>query len=53
MDEPKRTEKHEAARNTLPDDLKPTFDDFVNGSIKYWAYALREGKPCRPPGETS
>ena len=30
MDEPKRTEKHEAARTTLPDELKPIFDDFVN-----------------------
>ena len=29
MDEPKRSEKHEAARNTLPDELKPVFDDFV------------------------
>lgn len=29
MEEPKRTEKHEAARNSLPDELKPVFDDFV------------------------
>ena len=28
-DKPKRSEKHEAARNTLPDELKPVFDDFV------------------------
>jgi hypothetical protein len=28
MDE-KRTEKHEHARNSLPDELKPIFDDFV------------------------
>jgi hypothetical protein len=26
----KRTEKHEQARNSLPDDLKPIFDRFVN-----------------------
>jgi len=26
----KRSENHEAARNSLPDDLKPVFDDFVN-----------------------
>ena len=24
-----RTEKHEQARNSLPDELKPVFDDFV------------------------
>lgn len=30
MDEAKRSEKHEAARNTLPDELKPVFDDFVS-----------------------
>ena len=24
-----RSEKHELARNSLPDDLKPVFDDFV------------------------
>jgi len=29
VDEPKRSEKNEAARNTLPDELKPVFDDFV------------------------
>ncbi|KKK87484.1 hypothetical protein LCGC14_2752780 [marine sediment metagenome] len=28
-DEPKRSEKHELARNSLPDELKPVFDDFV------------------------
>jgi hypothetical protein len=26
----KRTEKHESARNSLPDELKSVFDDFVN-----------------------
>ena len=30
MDEPKRSEKHEAARNTPPDELKPVFDNFVD-----------------------
>jgi len=29
MTDPKRSEKHEAARNTLPDELKSVFDDFV------------------------
>ena len=28
-DNVKRTEKHELARNSLPDDLKAVFDDFV------------------------
>ena len=26
----KRTENHENARNSVPDQLKPVFDDFVN-----------------------
>jgi len=26
---PERTEKHEQDRNSLPDELKPVFDDFV------------------------
>ena len=26
----KRTENHENARNSLPDNLKPIFDDFVD-----------------------
>ena len=26
----KRSEKHELARNSLPDELKKVFDDFVN-----------------------
>lgn len=29
MEPEKRTEKHEQARNSLPDELKPIFDDFV------------------------
>ena len=29
MNEPKRSEKHEAARNTLSDELRPVFDDLV------------------------
>lgn len=29
MDAEKRTEKHEQARNSLSDELKPIFDDFV------------------------
>ena len=29
MNQKPRTEKHEQARNSLPDDLKPIFDDFV------------------------
>ena len=28
-DEPKRSEKHELARDTLPEDLMPIFDQFV------------------------
>lgn len=29
MTDTPRTEKHELARNSLPDELKPVFDDFV------------------------
>ena len=29
MDEAKRTEKHETARQSLPDELKPVFGDLV------------------------
>jgi len=29
MSETTRTAKHEKARNTLPDDLKPVFDELV------------------------
>jgi hypothetical protein len=31
-----RTEKHEHARNSLPNDLRPIFDDFV-GDYKFCA----------------
>ena len=37
MNEPKRTEKHEAARASLPDPLKAIFDELVedyNGNEK-------------------
>ena len=30
MPEQRRSENHELARNSLPDELKPIFDDFVN-----------------------
>lgn len=42
-DEPKRSEKHEAARNTLPDELKGVFDDFV-GDYKF-AGTKHHGSP--------
>jgi hypothetical protein len=29
METEKRSEKHEQARNSLPDELRPIFDDFV------------------------
>ena len=29
MSQGERSEKHELARNSLPDELKPVFDDFV------------------------
>lgn len=29
MSDEKRTEKHEQARNTLPEELRPIFDDLV------------------------
>lgn len=32
----KRTEKHELARNSLPGELKPIFDDFV-GDYRFFA----------------
>lgn len=40
---PKRSEKHELARNTLPDALKPVFDEFVE-DYKF-SGALRHGSP--------
>ncbi len=30
MSESKRSEKHEAARSSLPDELRPIFDQFVD-----------------------
>ncbi len=39
----KRTEKHEHARNSLPEELKPIFDDFV-GDYKFYA-TKRCGSP--------
>jgi len=42
MDEP-RSAKHERARNSLPEDLRPVFDDFVAG---YWFVATKfHGSP--------
>ena len=38
-----RTKKHEEARNTLPDELKPIFDNFVS-DYKY-AASMRHGAP--------
>ena len=43
MSEEKRTPKHEEARNALPDDLKPVFDDFV-ADYKF-AATKRYGSP--------
>jgi hypothetical protein len=43
MNETNRSEKHEAARNTLPDELKPVFDDFV-GDYKF-AATKHHGSP--------
>ena len=43
MDQPKRTEKEQQARDYLPDELRPIFDDFVND---YKFYATKyHGKP--------
>lgn len=39
----KRSPKHEEARNTLPDDLKPVFDEFV-ADYKY-AASMGHGAP--------
>lgn len=38
-----RSEKHEEARNTLPEELKPVFDEFVS-DYKY-AASMRHGAP--------
>ena len=43
MPDERRTDKHEAARSSLPDDLKPIFDRFV-ADYKYHA-TLRHGAP--------
>ncbi|HJN11596.1 MAG TPA: hypothetical protein QF564_23135 [Pirellulaceae bacterium] len=39
-----RSEKHEAARNTLPDDLNPVFDELVED------YKFATVHSTRPPG---
>ena len=39
----RRTPKHEEARNSLPDDLKPIFDEFV-ADYRY-AASMRHGAP--------
>jgi len=38
-----RSPKHKEARNSLPDDLKPIFDDFV--ADYQYAATCRYGKP--------
>jgi len=38
-----RSPKHEEARNSLPEELKPIFDEFVD-DYKYCA-SLRHGRP--------
>ncbi len=43
MTDTQRSEKEEEARRTLPDELKPIFDDFV-AHYKY-AASLRHGRP--------
>jgi hypothetical protein len=42
-DSVKRTEKHEAARTTLPEDLRPVFDQFVE-DYKF-AGTIHHGSP--------
>lgn len=39
----KQSEKQLDARNSLPDELKPTFDDFVSDYM--YAATLRHGRP--------
>ena len=41
--EEKRTEKHELARNSLPEELKPVFDDLV--ADYRFAATRRHGSP--------
>jgi hypothetical protein len=36
VEQPKRAEKEQQARDLLPDELKPIFDDFVN-DYKFFA----------------
>ena len=43
MSEETRSEKHEQARNSLPDELKPIFDDFVTDYR--FAATKHHGKP--------
>jgi len=43
MTEEKRSEKEEQARNSLPDELKAIFDDFVN-DYKFFA-TMHHGRP--------
>ena len=43
MEEPKRSEKEQQARDSLPDELKPIFDDFVN-DYKFFA-TKHHGRP--------
>lgn len=43
MVEPQRSMKEEEARHTLPNELKPVFDDFV-ADYKYVA-TMRHGRP--------
>lgn len=42
-EQPKRTEKHESARSSLPDDLVPVFDQFVE-DYKF-AATIHHGRP--------
>lgn len=42
-DNTKRSEKHEHARNTLPEEIKPIFDTFV-GDYKF-AGTIHHGSP--------
>ncbi len=42
-DQTKRSEKHEIARNSLPDELKPLFDQFVE-DYKF-AGTIHHGSP--------
>ena len=43
QDTPKRSEKHEQARNALPDELRPVFDAFVD-DYKF-AGVMHHGSP--------